>query len=75
MRLQILMCLICFIPTYSNGAVQIRVGLELAETPPLFFDSRDLFLTLTSTALQKTFVDFSSNLPADLALKNGGDFW
>ena len=27
------MCLICVISTYSNGAVQIRVGLELADGP------------------------------------------
>ena len=30
-RLQILVCLICVISPYSNWAVQIRVGLELAE--------------------------------------------
>ena len=30
-RLQIWVCLICVSLTYSNGAVQIRVGLELAE--------------------------------------------
>ena len=28
-RMQIWVCLICVIPTYSDGAVQIRVGLEL----------------------------------------------
>ena len=28
---QIWVCLICVISTYSNGAVQIRVGLELAD--------------------------------------------
>ena len=30
---------------------------------------------ITLSALQKTFVDFSSNLPGNLALKNGGEFW
>ena len=30
-RLQIWVCLICVVSTYSNGAVQIRVGLELAD--------------------------------------------
>ena len=33
-RLQIWVCLICVISTYSNGAVQIRMGLEL---PLIFF--------------------------------------
>ena len=32
--LQIWVCLICVISTYSNGAVQIQVGLELAEIIP-----------------------------------------
>ena len=31
MRLQIWVCLICVISPYSNGAVQTRVGLELAD--------------------------------------------
>ena len=31
MRLQIWACLICVISPYSNGAVQIRVGLELTD--------------------------------------------
>ena len=31
MRLQIWVCLICVKSPYSNGAVQIRVGLELAK--------------------------------------------
>ena len=40
-RLQIWVCLICVISValispYSNGAVQIRVGLELAERTPSF---------------------------------------
>ena len=30
-RVQIWACLICAISTYSNGAMKIRVGLELAE--------------------------------------------
>ena len=29
----------------------------------------------TLPALQKHVVDFSSNLPGNFALKNGGDFW
>ena len=32
MTLQIWVCLICVISSYSNGAVQIRAGLELADS-------------------------------------------
>ena len=33
-RVQMWLCLICVIPTYSNGAVQTRVGLELSGCEP-----------------------------------------
>ena len=42
------LCHFALISPYSNGAVQIRVGLELAETPSIFSERRPIRLTSLS---------------------------